>query len=149
MKKVTLLFVGAIATTLLIFGCKKTETAEASKESLLVGKNWMMTSATLVSPGGNIDVYATMDDCEKDDLEIYNADKTVTDKPGATKCDPAEAASTPAGKWSLNGSSLTVINAGDTNTMNITAITATSMSLEQSETTGGVTITAKATFIAK
>lgn len=69
-----------------------TNTSKSNSE-LLIG-TWLQTAGT-VDPGIDFgtgtpitDVYAFMDDCDKDDLIIFKTGGVVTTDEGATKCDP-------------------------------------------------------------
>lgn len=142
MKTIKLLALGLATSALMFTACKKEDktTETTSKSTLLTGKDWRMIGLTLTSPSGTVDIYATMDACDKDDLEEFLAAGTVVSKPGATKCDPAEPDSSPGGNWAFlnNESQLRVID-GDTTLMDITELTATSLKLKITEVDAGIT----------
>lgn len=152
MKTVKFFAIALAAITLSLSACKKdettTETPKASGSSLLTGKDWRLTALTIVSPGGSIDVFATFDACEKDDLQEFKADGTVLDKAGATKCDPADPDTEPGGFWTLleNDTKLRLID-GDTTLADIVELSATSLRVKIVENDNGVTYTTNATFV--
>lgn len=90
----------------------------------LTAHSWMTTSIE-ISPAPEIyagivinDLYeeitvlgqtfSFMEDCDKDDLIIFNTDGTVTDDAGATKCDPDEPQQTDGGTWVLSADGKTI-----------------------------------------
>lgn len=107
MKLKTLALMGVMCTLVVFNSCKKDdddkkeETPAASAEG-----TWKTTALTLTTTFSGMDttenLYAQMEPCEKDDLLRFNADKTVTTLPGATKCDPSEPASEDGGAWSMS-----------------------------------------------
>lgn len=101
-----------------VSSCKKDENKDTTTKSTrdyLVSGNWKTTAIT-VSPGINFgttvitDFFAQEDDCQKDDLTKFNADGTITDDEGATKCDPNDPQTTNDGTWilSADGKSVTI-----------------------------------------
>lgn len=93
--------------SLFIGGCKKEETTTVkSKTELLCAHYWKAVSLTVNPPldidGAPVsDLFATFDDCIKDDLIKFNTDKTMIFDEGATKCDPASD-QTSSGTWTFN-----------------------------------------------
>lgn len=87
-----------------IAACKKDK--EENRTDLLTDENWRTTALT-VDPAINIggvvvsDLYAQLDDCEKDDLTIFKTDGKVNYDEGATKCDPSDP-QTSTGTWTFN-----------------------------------------------
>lgn len=114
----------------------------------LTGKDWRVTGLLLVSPGGTIDIFATYEACEKDDLIEFLTSGLVTEKAGATKCDPTDPDTAPGGAWALlnNGTQLRMID-GDTSYATVKELTATNMQLEMTEDDMGVTYTTKITMV--
>jgi hypothetical protein len=116
--------------------------------ALITGKDWRVTGLLTVSPGGTLDVFAAMPACEKDDLMEFLANSSITEKAGATKCDPADPDTQPGGFWALqnNGTKLRIID-GDTTYATVKELTATTMQLELVEEDMGITYTTKITMV--
>jgi len=100
--------------TLLTFtACKKDEDSPKTAKDYLTAGFWKMTAGTIdpgIDFGGTVitDFYAFLDACEKDDLTRFNADGTITDDEGATKCDPDDPQTTTDGSWVLSADNKTV-----------------------------------------
>jgi hypothetical protein len=106
MKLKNLIFMGAICTSVVFTSCKKDDDDKKEETPVSVEGTWKTTALTMTSSLGGADstedIYAAMDACEKDDLLRFNADKTVTELSGPTKCDPSDPASEPGGNWSMS-----------------------------------------------
>ena len=152
MKLNKFLAIAMAATALTFSACSKDDKEDdptpVDYSANLVGKDWRITGLLLVSPGGTIDMFAAMDACEKDDLIEFLASGSMTDKAGATKCDPADPDSAPGGFWALlnNGSQLRIID-GDTSYASVKELTASSLKLEMTEDDMGVTYTYKISMV--
>lgn len=112
-------------TALLIFGsCSKDNNddnpPEKTTTELLTAGFWKITSMT-IDPGVIFestfitDVYAQMEDCERDDLMRFDSDGKITDDEGPTKCDPNDPQTTNDGTWvlSADGESVSISYPGD------------------------------------
>ena len=152
MKTVKFLAIALAAISMSFSACKKeettTETPKVAASSLLTGEDWRMTSLTIVSPGGTIDVFATYPACDKDDLQEFLANGTIVNKAGATKCDPADPDTEPAGFWALveNDTKLRIVD-GDTTFAEIVELSATTFRGKIVENDNGVTYTTNVTFV--
>lgn len=139
-----------LTTFSLLFGsCKKEETpVNKSKTDLLCAHYWKLASAT-VNPPLDIDgvpvtdIFATFDDCQKDDLTKYNTDKTVIYDEGATKCDPS-ASQTTSGTWSFNSDETILTENGDSG--NIAELNESSLIVKAVENIDGVNYTFTARY---
>jgi hypothetical protein len=123
MKKLSI-YMMAVLIGAIMFGCKKDET-KSSKDNI-IGK-WMMTGMT-VNPAieGVTDYFSTWSECSKDDLTIFNADGTVTNDEGATKCDDNNPQTSSGGTWALSSDNKTLIMNRDEYVTNVTIVTLTS-----------------------
>ena len=152
MKTIKFFAVALAAITMSLSACKKDEatpaTPKVSGASLLTGKDWRITALTVTSPGGTIDIFATFDACQKDDLLEFVANGTILEKEGATKCDPADPDTAPGGFWALidNDTKLRIID-GDTTIADVIELTATAMRLRISENDNGAVYTNNITFV--
>ncbi|MCF8253300.1 MAG: lipocalin family protein [Bacteroidia bacterium] len=151
MKALKVFALGLAVISLTFSACKKDETTTTdntpSGSSYLTGKDWRMIGATMVSPGGSIDIYATMEACEKDDLLEFKTDNTIVEKAGATKCDPADPDTAPGGNWALINSDkqLRIID-GDTTDLTVLELNATTMRVNMVEDDMGIIYTTTFTF---
>jgi len=125
-----------------------------SQTDLLTASAWIMTAATIDPPieifGVTFsDLYADMDDCDKDDLLIFNANMTGSNDEGPTKCDPSDPQSEAFNwEWAANETKLTY----DSTTFDVTTLSTTELTLKSvidgadfGDTTGAV-ITLTASF---
>lgn len=153
MKTIKIIAIGIAASSLMFSACKKDDAktdAKPSGSSIIVGKDWRLIGLTISIPGQPAtDLFAQMDACDKDDLIEYLANGSVTDKAGATKCDPAEPDSQNGGTWALlnNDTQLRLIN-GDTSIYNIQELSANTMrgSMTELDPVSGVNYTTSFTF---
>jgi hypothetical protein len=103
----------AIATIFVLSACKKDETTKSPTEYLTAG-NWKVTGMT-INPGIEVegivitDIYTFgVQDCTKDDLIKFNADGSVTEDEGATKCSSDDPQTTTDGTWTLSADAKTL-----------------------------------------
>jgi hypothetical protein len=96
---------------LVVSACKKDEETEAQPQKTttdyLTAGYWKTTAMTIdpgINFGGTVitDFYAQMLPCSKDDLTRFNANGTITDDEGATKCDVNDPQTTNDGTWVLS-----------------------------------------------
>lgn len=142
----------AIAMATLTVGCKKdsppTPTPAPTKTELLTAKNWKMTDFKI--NGQSVFNTGIVDDCEKDDLTKFNANKSTTFDEGTLKCDPA-APQTHTGSWEFttNETKLKVTDPG-IGTLEGTVGTLNSTTLTVSEPNyNGSGLVAETTFTAQ
>jgi hypothetical protein len=135
-----LIAIFAIAFLSTLESCKKDDSTDSgssgtavTKSGLLTTGSWVMTSmeVTFPAPIGAMDMFASMDDCEKDDLVIFNSDKTVTDDEGATKCDSTDPQTSTGGSWNLTSSDtkLAIEEDGESFEFDIVSLTSDALSL--------------------
>jgi outer membrane receptor for ferric coprogen and ferric-rhodotorulic acid len=150
LKTLTLL---TLCASMALTSCKKDKDDDKKEETpASVEGTWKMTAQTETTTFGGQssteNTYADMDACEKDDLTRFNADKTVTSLPGATKCDPSEPASEPYGTWALlnDNTKLRLIDGGDTTDAVVSTLNTTTLALKMTESYMGITYTINSTF---
>ena len=56
----------------------------------------------LIAAGTNLDVDFEMDDCDKDDVLIFNTDGSVIERSGTVKCSSSEPDEANGGTWAFN-----------------------------------------------
>lgn len=122
---------------------------QASRSSLLMGKNWRLTD--LKASGFSI-YSSVINVCNQDDIVQFNADKSLT-YIANTKCDPTEPA-TATGSWDLlaNDTKLRITDPnGQVIEGTITSLTATSLVLSGSQDLlgNGTLIPVELTFTAQ
>ncbi len=102
-----------LASIILISSCSKNE--EKTPRDFLVDGQWRITDVEM-DPGIEIggitikdvyDIFITQE-CMKDDLIIFNADGTITEDEGPTKCDPNSPQTTTENTWSMNEEQTTI-----------------------------------------
>jgi len=143
--------------TISFFSCKDDEDSP-SKTDLISKNTWKVTAFT-VDPaypifdenwnitGYSNDVFATMDDCSKDDTFKFNSDNTLKLDENASKCDPSDP-QTSTGTWSFksNEAILSFTIDGDTQDFTILELTESVLKLKYSETDGTESFTYTITF---
>lgn len=146
MKKLLILCVG-IAT---LAACKKNDDKDnKSKTEYLTSGKWYASSGTVTYSAMGIDttvdLFASMDACDKDDFMEFKTNMSYLADEGATKCDPSDPQINETGTWAFsnNESQLTLMTTDnttffDTLTFNIKTLNSSTMELTQSETYGGV-----------
>ncbi len=145
-KKITLSLFAAAA---LFSSCSKEDETSIVEEPVVVVptaddfivNTWMMTSAKATVPGiGEIDLFATFEECEKDDEMTFNADKSYSIAEGATKCSDTDPDISEAGTYMFidSYSKLVMTETGETesDTLKIKSISATSIMIEDMEIDG-------------
>jgi hypothetical protein len=151
------LIMSLLTLTFLFSACKKDDQAP-TKTELLTQSLWKMTGYTM-EPGfptfddeGNItgttnDMFATMGDCEKDNTNKFNTDKTVVTDEGATKCDNSDPQKTTS-TWSFNAGEtvLTITDDGDAVPLTVLELTDKVLKLKFTETFDSETFSATITF---
>ncbi len=153
MKKTTLFTFVVIATTAILTSCSKDEATTTptnnnpTATANLTAKDWKLTGLTISTPIGEINFLDSIDACEKDDLLKYNTDGTITEKAGATKCNPADPDTKLGGVWAFlnNETKLRIID-GDTNIFDINTLNSTTAILKQTQTIDGFTTTVTMTL---
>lgn len=140
----TLLAVLAVGFLFSFQSCKKDDDGDAggggtavTKAGLLTSGGWILKSmeADFPAPIGTMDMYALMDECDKDDIMTFKSDKTTLGDEGATKCDPNDPQTTGTGTWELtsNDTQLEVTEDGETTVMTITSLTSDELLVEVTE----------------
>ena len=115
MNKSYSIFSIVLLSVIIIFSsCTKDD--EKTPKDFLIDGQWRITDVELdpgieIIPGVPIkDVYDLFitQDCAKDDLIIFNADGTITEDEGPTKCDPDDPQSVTENTWSMNEEQTTI-----------------------------------------
>jgi hypothetical protein len=153
MKKTTLFTFLVITTTAILTSCSKDEATTTptnnnpTATANLTAKDWKLTGLTISTPIGEINFLDSIDACEKDDLLKFNTDGTITEKEGATKCNPADPDTKSGGVWAFlnNETKLRIIDT-DTNIFDINTLNSTTAILKQTETIDGFTTTVTMTL---
>jgi len=130
---VMFLFAAFLITTSI--SCKKDDDSPQTKTEIISGKNFIMT-AWAINPGIDFngttitDLYSFLDDCEKDDITIFNNDGAVNFDEGATKCDAGDPQTT-AGTWMFteNETKLSVTDDGETTVFTIVELTTSKLKI--------------------
>ncbi len=148
MKKLILLCLG-IAT---LGACdKNSEPAPPpTRVDLLTAKSWRLSTATITANGFPIPSSLVIPACNNDDFYKFNADKTLIQDAGATKCNATDP-QTQAGTWTFNGdqSKLTIAIPGNllSGEAEVRELTSTTLRIYGTPTLNGITGTVDATFV--
>lgn len=112
-KSLTLITISIILVT--FSACRKDD--EKTTKDFLTDGQWKVTDIEL-NPGIETvpglppikDVYDFVftEDCNKDDLIIFNDDGTITEDEGLTKCDPNDPQSVTENTWTMNEEETTI-----------------------------------------
>lgn len=152
------LLIAACAVTLVFAACKddKDDATPSNSQTggTLTGIDWRMTANSMTITGagpfdGTTDMYAEMEDCEKDNLSRFNEDKTMVEKEGATKCDASDPDVKSTATWELlsNNTKLKVTpTGGDELVFDIITLNANTLTVKMTETDAGATSTITTTF---
>jgi hypothetical protein len=152
MKSIKYFAFALLSSALLFSACSKDEsttTPTVAGSTYLVGKDWRMIAATLSTAGvPTVDMFAAMQPCEKDNLLEFLTSGLITEKEGATKCDPTDPDTAPYGAWTLLNSDkqLRIID-GDTTLMDVVELNASSLKVKVVEVDMGVTYTTSYSFV--
>jgi hypothetical protein len=112
MKRTLLFFiVCGTAATLIISSCSKKNDTEAYTNKQLVG-TYKLTASTATSAGATVDLMQYMDDCEKDDLLVLNADSTFDQIDAGVSCGNSDG----SGTWVVSGN-LIIVGGNDSSTI--------------------------------
>lgn len=100
------IFACAFLTVLFFSACKKEEDSNCTTDVASLSGTYKVVAATYSAPGfPNTNLYTSLEACEKDDLQILNANGTFTYQDAGTACSPN---GTYSGTWSLSGSTITL-----------------------------------------
>jgi hypothetical protein len=139
-------------TVLAIASCKKDETPEpvlGAKD--LIAKKWKQVSAieTYSFQPGSTDVFPSYDECDKDDINIYNVNGTYSLTAGTLKCSANSPDVLESGTWTLttNDTKVSITSGGTTYDLTITELTGTSLKVRDTESTPLGTITYTAGYV--
>ncbi|MEA3444121.1 MAG: lipocalin family protein [Bacteroidota bacterium] len=143
MKTLKTLIIVAIATSLFVFSSCNKDDDEPNKKEMLTANSWKVTAFTLDSLGFPIlDIYQLMDDCNKDDLTIFNEDGTYESNEGPTKCNDADPQVIEEGTWTFNSDETQIITTSDTTqTMDIVTLNSSKLAISYTEEEEGVVYT--------
>lgn len=89
-KKLLISHLFALGVLLILASCGKEETKMKTNADMIVG-SWVLTDAVIDPPDFSTgsDLYATMDDCEQDNVLIFESPSSYVKNEGARKCNPA------------------------------------------------------------
>jgi hypothetical protein len=128
------LFIFAIAFLSTLESCKKDSESDSggetvSKSSLLSASGWVAKTAILKVPTGDLDVYALMDECDKDNQIVFKSNKSFVKDAGSNKCDANELQTEDSGTWVFSNNETEVVVTDKTEITTFKIITLTSSEL--------------------
>jgi hypothetical protein len=91
--------------TLTFVSCKKDNDCETNATSLALSYKTVSIKYKQTPSSSEIDYFATLDACEKDDVLTLNANGTYSYTDAGTQCSPAGSYT---GTWSVSGNTITV-----------------------------------------
>lgn len=123
----------AIGTISLFYACKKQPESPQplSRTQLLTGKKWQLRNAVFSYPGSqNIDYYALVPPCTRDDYWQFALPNSLITDEGLTKCSAAYP-QTQAGTWEFSSTDtkLTLTDQNFTNAYTILKLTSDSLNM--------------------
>ena len=99
------ILVSAFVGLVVLSSCSKDD-KDCEKTVAKIAGTYKVTSAVYTAPGfPNQDFYAQLDACEKDDLEVLDANGDYDHQDAGTACSPSGAYS---GTWSVSGNNITI-----------------------------------------
>jgi len=110
----------------------------------IIGK-WKANAGILIIGTDTTDVYAAMDDCEKDNISSFNSDHTYVVDEGTLKCTPEDPTAF-NGTWSLSGNNLTVITPSNTQKWEILQLDNTTLKITYTGSINGSSATVIQTY---
>ncbi|MVN76150.1 hypothetical protein GO988_07420 [Hymenobacter sp. HMF4947] len=148
MRKLSLFLLVAVS----LGACKKDSDSAAptpSRTDLLTAKNWRLTTATISVSG--FPLPGAIAACSLDDFLKFGTDKVLTHDEGATKCDPTDP-QTDKGTWDMPSEAKLTLALPNSDlpggTFDIKELTATTMHLTLTDTSGGIPATVDITLTA-
>ncbi len=151
MKSFLLPLCSLLALSLTFTSCKKDKKEDPApvaktKTELITGKNWKVTAAT-IDPAIDLfgtgtpttNLYAQLEDCNKDDLIRFDTPNAYKEDEGGTKCDATDP-QTITGTWVFSADETKVTTntaSGGSTTFNITELTETTLKGTVVENFGG------------
>jgi len=109
-----LITISIIAVT--FSSCRKDDDEKTPKDFLTEGQ-WKITDIELdpgietvpgLPPIKDVYNFVFTEDCQKDDLIIFNTDGTITEDEGALKCNPDDPQSVTENTWTMNEDETTI-----------------------------------------
>ena len=136
--KNTTLFLAAAATILSFGSCSKDDdnngdSNPVSKTTLLTTGGWVIYSNIEIQGPNTYDIFASNNDCDKDDILIFNKNSSITFDEGATKCNPSDPQTYTQDTWALvsNDTKLSItLDNGGVELIDIITLTSTEMTLQ-------------------
>lgn len=150
--KIRLTFSLLALVMLMVTSCKKDDPVKTPKDYLTGRDCWKLVKfETKDSTGAFVDASALFigtEACDIDDCNKFSADGKYEQNEGATKCDPSDTQVYTTGTWTLSSDSkkLTWVVDGETNEMDIQALTATDLIVSGSFSGLGLPISVRLSF---
>jgi hypothetical protein len=128
----------AIACIVLISSCKKDDEPSVPRSELLAGKTSKSWKQTAGKENGS-DYFSAYDDCDKDDLYVFRANKNFELNEGASKCDPDYPQIYDEGTWELKTNDTVIKILGDDSDLEASIVELTNTTLRIKYVNGGDT----------
>ncbi|MES2731906.1 MAG: lipocalin family protein [Bacteroidota bacterium] len=133
-------FSGVLLSMTLFSSCKKKEEVSLPPAQLLAAKSWKLTDTGFMASGMPSSYFSHIDDCSKDDLEIYKSDGNQLTDEGVTKCSSTDPQQTNNGMWTLSadGKIITLKKGTTITTYTITELTGTTFKYTSGDKSTGL-----------
>ena len=149
------MLIALVAIGCLFTACKKSDSGSGGNggSAVLTSGKWKIVSSSSVIDypvigKQTVDAFATIQDCQKDNLYIFNADNTSTTDEGATKCNSGDPQSYVTGTWSLSSDSKTLVitASGRTVTSDVLTLSSSSMILKYATNDNNIDVVTTTTY---
>lgn len=126
MKKANLLLIFVLLVMFTLPMC-----SDDDEDKVTIVGTWKITAQTVTYGGQTIDLYAEMEDCDKDDLTIIKDGGTFEYNEGATNCE-GETPDVGTGTWALSadGKTLTMVEGGETTVSTVKELSLSTLVIE-------------------
>lgn len=149
------MLIALVAIGCLFTACKKSDSGGGGNggSAVLTSGKWKIISSSSVIDypvigKQTVDAFSTIQDCQKDNLYIFNTDNTTTTDEGLTKCNSSDPQSYVSGTYSLSSDSKTLVvtASGRTVTSDVLTLSSSSMILKYATNDNNIDVVTTTTY---